>query len=158
MKKEPVDIIILTYQRLYFLKEVIDEIKNRTIYPYRLIVVDNGSTDGTREWIQEMYKQGKIWKYVFTKENLFMTEAFTKGLELVESKYFITTQDDLVPPKVSPCWLTQEVQLLDKHKEFVSISMNYGNRSFFKYLRQKYGKVHYKQRKGNGSNEDSKKE
>ena len=42
MNIEPVDIIILTFQRIRYVKEVIDEIRIRTTYPYRLIVDDNG--------------------------------------------------------------------------------------------------------------------
>ena len=141
MKIEPVDIIILTFQRKYYLKEVLDEIEARTSYPYRLIIIDNGSTDGTRQLIEEMHRRGKIWRYIFTNRNLFMTDAFNRGLGLVESEYFITTQDDIVPPKVEPCWLTQIVNMIEKNKEYSSISMNYGNCSFFRFLRKKYGKV-----------------
>ncbi len=146
MKIDVVDIIILTFQRFHYLREVIDEIGLRTKMPYRLIVVDNGSTDGTREWIEKMHEEGKIWKYVFTEKNEFMTEAFNKGVKLVESKYFITTQDDIVPPQVNPCWLTQIVGMMDEYPEYDSISMNFGNCSFFRFLRKKYGQICWKNR------------
>jgi len=142
MKKEisQVDIILLTYQRLKFLKETIDEIEKRTQYPYRLIVVDNGSTDGTREWLKELEWDGRIWKYVFMKENCFMAESYARGFEEVESEYFIVTQDDIVPPKVKPCWLTRMVKAIENNKEYTSISMYCGNGSFNKYMKRKYGK------------------
>ncbi len=129
---------------MIFLKEIIDELERKTKYPYRLIVVDNGSIDGTREWIKKMYKDGKIWKYVFTKKNEFMTDAYAKAFKCVESEYFITTQDDILPPN-GPCWLTQMVRLIRKYPEVTSISRSYCNVEFYKYIKRKYGGLGKKQ-------------
>jgi len=143
---EPVDIIIITYERKYYLFQTIDQIIRDTKYPYRLIVVDNGSTDGTREWIKEQHKNGLIWKYIFSKENTVMNVAFKKGLKEVESKLFITNADDIPPPsKLEPCWLTYLVNLFNEnYPEFFAIGFDFSNISFLKYLTRKYGKARYK--------------
>ena len=142
---EPVDIILLTYYRKYYLFQVIDEIIRRTNYPYRLIVVDNGSTDGTRDWILDWYKKGIIWKYVFTKQNCTINEAFTEGFKEVESSIFVSCPDDIPPPKLTPCWLTTMLDLLGEYPEFLSVSLDVGNVSFYRFLRIKYGKEKYNQ-------------
>lgn len=47
-------IIMLTYNHLAFNKSAIESIREHTEpETYELIVVDNGSTDGTREWLQK---------------------------------------------------------------------------------------------------------
>ena len=84
-----------------------------------------------------MYKKGKIWKYVFTKKNMFMTEAYAEGFKHIESEYFVVTQDDVIPPK-GACWLTQMVKLIRKYPEVTSISRSYGNLDFYKYIKRKY--------------------
>ena len=137
---KPVDIIVITYQRLNYLKILFNELSRNTEYPYRLIVIDNGSIDGTREWIEKMYKKGKIWKYLFNKENEMLSESFQMGLELVESELFITTQDDIIPPKLSPCWLTQMVELMKEKPKLIAITMDYVNEGIYRYLTQRYGK------------------
>ena len=140
---DPVDIVILTYQRKYYLFQVIDQILRMTKHPYRLIVVDNGSTDGTRDWIKKWHKAGIVWKYIF-KENGPISEAFKSGFKEVESDLFITTPDDIPPSRrAGPCWLTKLVELIDKYPEYISISSDFGNTSFLKYLVGKYGKLRY---------------
>ena len=134
------DIIVITYQRLNFLRVLLDELVNNTKYPYRLIIIDNGSTDGTREWIEKMFEKGKIWKYLFNGKNEMLSESFQIGLELVESELFITTQDDIIPPKLSPCWLTQMVEIIREKPKLVAITMDYVNEGFHRYLAQRYGK------------------
>lgn len=139
VNKQPVDIIILTYHRLPYLKELVWMIKERTEYPYRLIVVDNRSRDGTKRWIKKMHRKGEIWKYVFMKRNEYMTNAFAEGFKKVESDLFIVTQDDVIPPETKPCWLTRMVELIKNNKEYVSISMGYRNISFERHLCEQFG-------------------
>lgn len=43
--------IIVTYNRLQLLKECINSLKNQTNTSFDIIVINNGSTDGTKEWL-----------------------------------------------------------------------------------------------------------
>lgn len=43
--------VIVTFNRLNLLKKVIESIRRQTVQPNAVIVVDNGSTDGTEEWL-----------------------------------------------------------------------------------------------------------
>lgn len=43
--------IIVTHDRLTLLKECIDSIRKQTFSDFQIIVINNGSTDGTREWL-----------------------------------------------------------------------------------------------------------
>jgi len=142
---KPVDIILVTYERRNYLFQTIDQIIRYTEYPYRLIVVDNGSIDGTREWIKEQHEKGVIWKYIFSKENTRLGAALAKGLKEVESEFFVTNADDIPPPShLKPCWLTYLVNLFNEnYPEFVAIGFDFCNISFMKYLVRKYGKDRY---------------
>ena len=42
---------IVTYNRLVLLKECLDSVKQQTYSCFGILVVDNGSTDGTKEWL-----------------------------------------------------------------------------------------------------------
>lgn len=45
--------IIVTHNRLYLLKECIEAVKAQTFPVEKIVVVNNASTDGTTEWLQE---------------------------------------------------------------------------------------------------------
>ena len=121
--KKKIDIILVTFQRLALLKITIKAIKVRTKYPHRIIVVDNNSTDGTREWLRTQHDRGIIDELIFSDSNLGLGNAFQEGLRKVKSEYFICTVDDVIPPKMKPCWLEQELKIAMENPEYGGIAM-----------------------------------
>ena len=81
MKKT--SIIILTYNHLEYTKECIRSIQKYTDSDsYEIIIVDNLSTDGTREWL----KKQKNLKVIFNSENLGFPKGCNQGIALADSK------------------------------------------------------------------------
>jgi uncharacterized protein YydD (DUF2326 family) len=52
MESELTSIVILTCNQLQYTKKCIESIFQNTRQPYELIIVDNGSTDGTVEYLE----------------------------------------------------------------------------------------------------------
>ena len=50
-----ISVIVVTYNRAHFLKDALDSIKRQTFKDYEIILVDDGSTDNTKE-IAEKYE------------------------------------------------------------------------------------------------------
>ena len=48
-----VGIVVVTYNRLQLLTEVIDALRKQTYNDYQIVVVNNGSTDGTEKWLSQ---------------------------------------------------------------------------------------------------------
>ncbi len=57
--KPLVSVILCTYNAVNFVKEAIDSILNQTLEDFELIIVDDGSSDGTREIVKE-YSDSRI--------------------------------------------------------------------------------------------------
>ena len=89
-----VGIVIVTYNRLALLKEVLDSLRNQT-YPNRqIIVVNNGSSDGTLEWLN---KQKDV--ITLTQPNSGGAGGFFTGMRYVAEHgfdYCWVMDDDVV--------------------------------------------------------------
>lgn len=81
-QKITVSIIMPTYNRKNIIEKAVNSVINQTYSEYELIIVDDGSTDGTEDLIKKKYrnylKYGKI-KY-FKQKNGGVSKARNKGL------------------------------------------------------------------------------
>jgi GT2 family glycosyltransferase len=53
MKQNKLSVGVVTFNRLELLKVVIDSLRNQTVAPDQIFVINNSSTDGTEEWLKE---------------------------------------------------------------------------------------------------------
>ena len=124
-----VDIILVTYNRKNFLEKSIKEIYDKTNYRYRLWVVDNNSTDGSGDYLKRAKLHGFIHDFILLPANIGEAGGLSKGFEHINGvkgghgEYIICTQDDLLPPKLTPCWLERLVHLMEKYPEQAGIAM-----------------------------------
>jgi len=118
-----VDIVMVTMNRIEFTRKSIQYIKERTKTPYRLIVVDNNSNDGSQEMLYKMKQEGLVNHLILLEENYGIHMAKNYGLSLVRSEpYYIDTDNDLLAPKIEPDWIAQLTVLMDKYTHFGAIS------------------------------------
>lgn len=107
-----------TWNRLELLKKSLYGFFERTATPYKFIIVDNDSTDGTEDYILGLIKKGFNATLITSKgKKSSIAAAFDKGFEYVESDYFITTNDDIIPPDLDPDWIQQLISLMEKYPE-----------------------------------------
>ncbi|MEI6614258.1 MAG: glycosyltransferase family A protein, partial [Chrysiogenales bacterium] len=78
-----VSVIIPTYNRAHFIAESIESILSQTYKDYEIIIVDDGSTDNTREVLKPFLN--KI-HYIF-QENKGGAEARNTGIKKANGKY-----------------------------------------------------------------------
>lgn len=121
-----VPIIILTHNRISYTMQVISAIKNYILYPHILIVIDNGSSDGTRAYLESMKLLGYIDHVILNDTNLGIAEPKNQGLEIVakmaqtqEIKYVVITDNDIVPPfiRTNGCALEHIVKIMDNNPQ-----------------------------------------
>ena len=97
-KVKSVGIVVVTYNRLSLLKEVIDALRNQSFTNFQIIIVNNGSTDKTQEWLNE---QEDI--ITITQPNLGGAGGFFTGMKYVaEHNYeycWIMDDDVICDPK-----------------------------------------------------------
>lgn len=93
-------IIILTYNNINYNRICIESIRKYTAAgTYEIIIVDNNSTDGTKEWLKE---QNDI-KLILNDENVGFPRGCNFGIEAAEKDNDILLLNN--DTKVSPRWL-----------------------------------------------------
>ncbi len=97
-----VSIVIPTYNSAHYLSAALDSCLAQT-YPHcEIIVIDDGSTDGTREMISSRY--GDRVRYIY-QDNAGAAVARNRGLEAARGELvqFCDADDILLPDKISRC-------------------------------------------------------
>lgn len=90
-------IIILTYNNLVYNRICVDSIRKYTKEnTYEIVVVDNNSTDGTREWLKEQ----KDIVAIFNEENVGFPKGCNIGIAAAgkENDILFLNNDTVVTP------------------------------------------------------------
>lgn len=91
---EKVGIVVVTYNRLTLLKEVIESLRCQTYKDSQIVVVNNGSTDDTESWLK---KQPDV--KTITQANLGGAGGFHTGMKYVAEQgyeYCWIMDDDVI--------------------------------------------------------------
>ena len=113
LKKNPkVSVIIPTYNRKGYIPDAIDSVLEQTYKDFEIIVVDDGSTDGTGEILRKRY--GEKIRY-FSKENGGCASARNFGVRMARGEYiaFLDSDDRYLPNK-----LEDQVVLLERNSSY----------------------------------------
>jgi hypothetical protein len=114
---EPVDIILLSYNRREYLAQMVTALEERTHWPHRVSVVDNLSGPETRQWLRE--NAGRFHQVIWNDRNEHLA-GFQRGIAATAGALFVLSDADIVvgEPTADGCWLTRLVALADRHPDF----------------------------------------
>jgi len=121
---------LLTCNRIEFLKKTVSYFEDRLTTPYRLIVIDNNSKDGTVEFLADLKDTAHYPIHLILNkdgEEKGICHSYNQSIDIVKSEYFITTQDDLLIPDLKPDVLTQLIDLFERNPEFGAICLRTAN-------------------------------
>jgi len=99
-------IIILASNQLEYTKLCIESIYRYTNSPFELILVDNGSTDGTADYFDSIVGA----KVIKNKENQGFAKGCNQGIEVAEGDYILLLNNDTI---VAERWLDNLIECLE---------------------------------------------
>jgi len=108
-----VSIGIVTYNHLELTQLCYESVRRFTAYPnYEIVFVDNASTDGTREWLEEMAAAEGDVRALLNEENRGFAAANNQAFAEASGEIFCLLNNDTV---VTPGWLWEMVHVLRRN-------------------------------------------
>lgn len=110
-------VVILNWNGKNLLKRFLSDVVFYSSSPEcDVIVVDNGSTDGSVEWMKQNHAEVRIISF---DKNHGFTGGYNRAIALIDSEYIILLNSDI---EVKERWCEPLIELLDNHKH-VAIAM-----------------------------------
>lgn len=124
-----VNIAMVTYNRLEFTKQTIASLLIKTRYPHILTVIDNNSTDGTREFLSGLKSLGVIHNLILLDENVGVAKASNLAWNLEpDAEYYLKLDNDIIMQKDG--WLENMVKTYDAIPEIGVLGYNFEPKSY----------------------------
>lgn len=107
-----------TYNRAYRLQKLYESLCDQSCDKFEWLVVDDGSTDSTKEMVNTWRKENKILIRYFWQENAGKAQAHNLGVELAEMQLFtcVDSDDYLLPNAVERIF-----EIWDKNPDKIGI-------------------------------------
>lgn len=118
MNRSHISITMITYNRETFIEQAIHSVLAQSFDNWELIIIDDGSTDNTKDII-EKYTQDLRIKYIKNKKNQGIVFSRNKALKLSQGKYITVLDSDDVWHDTEK--LKKQVSFLEEHKDYVLV-------------------------------------
>ena len=105
-------VVIVTYGNLSLNRQCIESVYGRTEWPnLEVIVVDNGSTDGTPDYLRHAEREYPGLKVILNERNLGFAAANNQGLAAATGEYLVLLNNDTI---VARGWLSALIRHLHR--------------------------------------------
>ena len=111
-----VTVVIPVYNREKYVCEAIESVLDQTFADFELLVIDDGSTDRSREAVQS-YHDPRI-RLMSNEKNEGIPKTRNKGIGLARGEYlaFLDSDDRAYPER-----LAKQVAFLDRHPDYAAV-------------------------------------
>lgn len=127
MEKVLFTVFTPTYNRGYIIEQLYHSLMNQKIFDFEWVIVDDGSSDNTREVISTFSQEKFKINYVY-QENSGKHIAVNKGLDIARGEYFfiVDSDDYLLPNAIELAEKKIKEFNISDLKDFAGISFNRG--------------------------------
>lgn len=111
MNGPSVSLVVLSWNGMEHLDLCLSSLSRQTYTDCEIVLVDNGSTDGSREWVEARYPRVRIER---TEQNLGVPGGVNYGLARARGRYVAILNNDI---EAEPQWLAESVRALEQYPE-----------------------------------------
>lgn len=106
-------IIVVTHNNLRYTQECLRAVLEHTTVPYELLIIDNGSSDETQQWLSKFCRQHAQCRSIFNTSNLGFPKAVNQGLRMANGDNVVLLNNDVV---VTDGWLEGLLQVAQNYE------------------------------------------
>lgn len=112
--KLPLDIVIVTFNRLVYLERCIFSLIASTTIKHRIFVIDDGSTDGTQKWLLEARARGWVHACNLNKKGQGTAKNFNEIIDCTKGDWIMMCNDDFYFHRY---WDFAGFDIINNHKD-----------------------------------------
>jgi hypothetical protein len=109
-----VSVVIVNYNGEKYIKQCVDSVLKSAGAKFEVVIVENGSTDGSLKLLKKEYGKSKLVRIVESGENLFFSGGSNLGARKADGDWLVFLNSDTV---VEPDWLVELVKQAKKDKK-----------------------------------------
>lgn len=110
-----VSVIISMYNSVRFIKQAIESILNQTYKDIEVIIINDGSTDGSGDVVRQIHDDRIIF---IDRENRGLVPSLNEGIEIAKGKYIARLDSD---DWCYPTRIEKQVDFLNTHMDVVLV-------------------------------------
>ncbi|MGC2062676.1 MAG: glycosyltransferase, partial [Thermodesulfovibrionales bacterium] len=95
-QRDLISIVILTFNQLEHTKECVGSIRKHTPEPHEIIFVDNGSKDGTVQWLKKLVKENANYNVIENGTNFGFSKGCNQGISAAKGDFILLLNNDVV--------------------------------------------------------------
>lgn len=114
-----VSINLVTWNGKKYLPFCLDSVFKQTFRDFSLFILDNGSTDGTVEYLKNFQFPIPDFKTAFNEKNIGFAAGHNQAIEATKSEYILLLNQDII---LESDFLSNVVKFLDAHPEVGAVT------------------------------------
>src|ERR1700752_383941 len=110
-----VSVVILNWNGKNYLQQFLPSLQKTTYPNMEIIIADNGSTDGSLEFLEASYPSLRLIRFT---QNYGFAKGYNEALKQIDSPYYVLLNSDV---EVPAGWLEPMVQLLEENDRIAAL-------------------------------------
>ena len=105
-----VSVIIPNYNTREYIEDFLESLLKTNYSAFEVIIVDDGSNDGSKEYLAEIEKRDSRIKVINTLKKRGLTNSRNRAIEITKGKYIALAETDM---KFDPQWMSEAIKVLE---------------------------------------------
>jgi GT2 family glycosyltransferase len=139
---DPVTIVMPVLNQLHYTKECIDSILKNTTEQFEFLIIDNSSTDGTKEYLDQI--KDERFRIIHNEKNVGVSKSWNQGIREAKYDTLCIINNDIIVFTKNWLYLMEKTLKEDDKNRWVGPRICYNKEGKLSYKKAHYEQIIYK--------------